>query len=167
MTLTTISKRFIIILSYFKSEFFIQRSYSPAPSVLFVPLAVVWVVTSCVVDTTLLVAVVVGSKVVVTALVDFGKGVVVVVLVLALVELEIIVVVEAVEFSDKEMVVIRDCDVVLVPLVVVGIVVVVPVVEFVDIWGAAVVTDDKVVVVIGFVVDIGCAVVAVDMAVGG
>lgn len=150
MTLTTISKRFIIILSYFKSEFFIQRSYSPAPSVLFVPLAVVWVVTSCVVDTTLLVAVVVGSKVVVTALVDFGKGVVVVVLV------------EAVEFSDKEMVVIRDCDVVLVPLVVV-----VPVVEFVDIWGAAVVTDDKVVVVIGFVVDIGCAVVAVDMAVGG
>lgn len=80
----------------------------PALSVLFVLLTVVWVVTSCVVDTTLLVVVVVGGKIVVTALVDFGIGVVVVVIVLALVELEIIVVVEAVDFSDKEVVVIRD-----------------------------------------------------------
>lgn len=67
---------------------------------LFVLLTVVWVVTSCVV--------VVGGKIVVTALVDFGIGVGVVVIVLALVELEIIVVVEAVDFSDKEVVVIRD-----------------------------------------------------------
>lgn len=49
----------------------------------------------------------------------------------------------------------------LVPLVVVGIVVVVP------IDGLEVVTGDKVVVVIGFVVDIGCGVVAVDTVVGG
>lgn len=49
----------------------------------------------------------------------------------------------------------------LVPLVVVGIVVVVP------IDGLEVVTSDKVVVVIGFVVDIGCGVVAVDTVVGG
>lgn len=135
----------------------------PAPSVLFVPLAVVWVATSCVVDTTLLVAVIVGDEAVVMTLVDFGIGVVVVVMVLAFVELDIIAVVEAVDFSDKELVVIRDWDVVLVQLVVVGIVVD----ELVDIWGAAVVTDDKVVVVIGFVVDIGCAVVAVDVVVGG
>lgn len=69
--------------------------------------------------------------------------------------------VEAVDFSDKEVVVIRDWAVVLVPLVVVGIVVVVP------IDGLEVVTSDKVVVVIGFVVDIGCGVVAVDMVVDG
>lgn len=130
---------------------------------LFVPLAVVWVVNSCVVDTTLLVAVIVGDEVVVMTLVDFGIGVVVVVMVLAFVELDIIAVVEAVDFSDKELVVIRDWDVVLVHLVVVGIVVD----ELVDIWGATVVTDDKVVVVIGFVVDIGCAVVAVDVVFGG